>query len=42
MLNEWNTYLDETLEEEDFKDEKDIDKSSEIKKLNKGRNRTFS
>ncbi len=32
MLNEWNTYLDETLEEEDFKDEKDIDKSSEIKK----------
>ena len=35
MLNEWNTYLGETLEEEDFKDEKDIEKTSEIKDLTK-------
>lgn len=33
MLNEWNTYLDETLKEEDFKDEKDLDKNSDIKNL---------
>ena len=35
MLNEWNTYLDEALEEEDFKDEKDMEQTSEIKNLTK-------
>ena len=35
MLNEWNIYLDEILEEEDFKDEKDMEDSSEIKNLTK-------
>ena len=35
MLNEWNTYLGETLEEEDFKDEKDMEQTSEIKDLTK-------
>ncbi|WP_236911085.1 hypothetical protein, partial [Clostridium sp. Cult1] len=32
---EWNTYLDEALEEEDFKDEKDMEQTSEIKNLTK-------
>lgn len=35
MLNEWKTYLGKSLEEEDFKDEKDLDKISNIKDLTK-------
>ncbi len=33
MLNEWNTYIDEVIGEEDCENEKDIEKSSEIKDL---------
>lgn len=33
MLNEWNTYVDEATEEEEYKDEKEIIKSSDIKNL---------
>lgn len=35
MINEWNTYIDEIVEEEDYKDEKDIEERSEIKNLTK-------
>ena len=36
MLNEWNTYIDEAIVDEDFEDykyDKDTDESSEIKNL---------
>ena len=33
MLNEWNTYIDEATEEEEYKDEKDIKTPSDIKNL---------
>lgn len=35
MLSEWNTYMDKIVEEEDYKDEKDIEKKSDIKNLTK-------
>lgn len=33
MLNEWNTYIDESIEEEEYKDEKDIKRPTDIKNL---------
>ncbi|MCK9217633.1 MAG: phospholipase D-like domain-containing protein [Firmicutes bacterium] len=33
MLNEWNTYIEEAEDEEDYKDEKDINKPTDIKDL---------
>lgn len=35
MLEEWNTYIDEAVEEEDYKDEDDVEEYSDIKNLTK-------
>ncbi len=35
MLKEWNTYMDNMVEEEDYKDENDIEESSDLKDLTK-------